>query len=55
MLGAGYELPITPTLSITNTIGLIASSFGALRAEGGTVADDVSISLLQVGVALTHR
>lgn len=54
-LGAGYEFPISETLSITNSIGLIASSFGALRSDDGTVADDVSISLFQVGIALTHR
>lgn len=54
-LGAGYEIPITPTYSITNSIGLIASSFGSLRSDAGTVADDVSISVLQVGFALTHR
>jgi hypothetical protein len=54
-LGAGYEFPISETFSITNSIGLIASSFGTLRSDDGTVADDVSISLFQVGIALTHR
>jgi hypothetical protein len=54
-LGAGYEFPISEAFSITNSIGLIASSFGTLRSEDGTVADDVSISLFQVGIALTHR
>lgn len=55
MLGAGYEFPISETMSIANSIGITASSFGALRSEDGTVADDVSISLFQVGIALRHR
>lgn len=55
LLGAGYEFPISETFSITNSVGLLASSFGALRSDAGTVADDVSISLFQVGIALTHR
>lgn len=54
-LGAGYELPIGRSLSIVNSVGLIASSFGALRSDDGTVADDVSISLFQIGIALRHR
>ena len=54
-LGAGYDLPITDTFSITNSVGLIASSFGALRSDAGIVADDVSISLLQFNISLTHR
>lgn len=54
-LGAGYEFPITPSLSITNSVGLIASSFGSIESEAGTVAEDVSITLFQFGIALTHR
>lgn len=55
LLGAGYEFPIGERLSITNSIGLIASSFGSIHSDDGTVAEDVSISLFQVGFALTHR
>lgn len=55
LLGAGYEIPISPALSITNSIGLVTSSFGALRSDEGVVADDVSISMLQFGIAITHR
>lgn len=55
VLGAGYEFPVTDRLSITNSIGLIASSFGSLHSDDGTVAEDVSLSLLQVGFALKHR
>ncbi|HEX6135697.1 MAG TPA: hypothetical protein VFZ24_17115 [Longimicrobiales bacterium] len=55
MLGVGYEFPITDELNITNSVGVIASSFGALRSDAGTVADDVSISLFHIGIALTHR
>jgi hypothetical protein len=54
-LGAGYEFPITERLSVTNSIGLIASSFGSIASDAGTVAEDVSITLLQLGIALTHR
>lgn len=55
VLGAGYEFPITERLSVTNSIGLIASSFGSIASDAGTVAEDVSITLLQFGIALTHR
>lgn len=55
LLGAGYEFPITDELNLTNTIGLIASSFGRVRADAGTIADDVSISLLHIGISVTHR
>lgn len=55
VLGAGYEFPVTDRLSITNSIGLIASSFGSLHSDAGTVAEDVSLSLFQVGFALRHR
>jgi len=55
MLGAGYEFPISDELNITNSVGLIASSFGALRSDAGTIVDDMSISLFHIGIALTHR
>lgn len=55
LLGAGYEFPVTPELNVTNTIGVIASSFGTLRSEEGVIADDVSISMFHIGIALTHR
>lgn len=55
LLGAGYDIPLSESLSITNTIGLIASSFGSLRSGTATVAEDVSISLFHVGISLTHR
>jgi hypothetical protein len=55
LLGAGYDIPIGESLSITNTVGLIASSFGSLRSDAGTVAEDVSVSLLHIGISLTHR
>lgn len=55
LLGAGYDIPLGESLSITNTIGLIASSFGSLRSGTATVAEDVSISVFHVGISLTHR
>jgi hypothetical protein len=55
MLGAGYEMAIGERLSITNSIGLIASSFGSIVSDDGVVAEDVSVSVIHFGIALTRR
>lgn len=55
LVGAGYEFRIAPGLSITNEISLVASSFGALRRDRTSVTDDVSVSLLQLGIGLTRH
>lgn len=54
-LGAGYELVLTESLRITNSIGIIATTFGSISSEDGVVAEDVSLSMLQIGVSLTRR
>lgn len=53
-LGAGYELRLGG-VALTNYANLIGSSFGSLKNENTTVADDVSTSLLQFGFGLTLR
>ena len=55
VLGAGYELPVGESLRITNSVGLIATSFGSIASEDGAVAEDVSLSVLRFGIALTRR
>jgi hypothetical protein len=54
-LGAGYEFRIGNRLHITNYVNLLASSFGALRADDALVLDDVSVSMLQIGIGITRR
>ncbi|MGH7469373.1 MAG: outer membrane beta-barrel protein [Longimicrobiales bacterium] len=54
-LGAGYEFRIGSNLHITNYMNLLTSSFGKLRSEDDVVVDDVSVTLLQIGVGLTRR
>jgi hypothetical protein len=55
LVGAGYDFPIAARLSVTNYVNLVASSFGALRSDRGTVASDVSLSVLQFGIGLTRH
>jgi hypothetical protein len=53
-LGAGYELHLG-RLALNNYVNLIGSSFGSLKSESTTIANDVSTTLLQFGVGLTLR
>lgn len=53
-LGAGYELRLG-RVGVSNYINMIGSSFGSLKNENTTIAQDVSTTLLQFGVALTLR
>ena len=53
-LGAGYDVRLAG-LAITNYLNLIGSSFGSLKNGTATIAEDVSITLLQFGVGLTLR
>jgi hypothetical protein len=53
-LGAGYELRIGG-LALSNYLNLIGSSFGSLKNEDTTIADDVRTTLLQFGVAFNLR
>lgn len=55
LIGIGYEFRIASGVSATNFVNLHASSFGSLGSEAGSVADDMSLSLLQVGIGLTWR
>ncbi len=53
-LGAGYELRLGG-LALNNYANLISSGFGRLKNDGTTIAEDVSTTLLQLGVGLTIR
>jgi hypothetical protein len=53
-LGAGYDLRLG-SLALTNYINVISSSFGNLKNNETTIANDVSATLLQLGVGLTLR
>ena len=53
-LGAGYELRLG-SLALNNYVNLIGSSFGSLKNDDTTIAEDVSTTLLQFGVGLTLR
>ena len=55
LMGAGYEFPIGRGVNVTNYASLLASSFGSLNTEGGTAANDVSLTLLQVGIGITRH
>lgn len=55
VLGAGYDVRVARGYAVTGAVGLLASSFGSLRSGDGTVADDVSVSVLQLGISLTRR
>jgi hypothetical protein len=55
LVGLGYEFRIGSGVSATNFVNLLASSFGSLGSDAGNVADDMSLSLLQVGIGLTWR
>jgi hypothetical protein len=53
-LGAGYELRLGE-LALSNYVNLISSSFGVLKNESITIAEDVSTTVLQFGIAFTLR
>jgi hypothetical protein len=53
-VGAGYELRLG-TLALNNYVNLVGSSFGSLKNESTTIADDVGVTLIQLGVGLTLR
>lgn len=55
VVGAGYELAVTERFVLANDVSLVASSFGALRNGDLTAADDVSVTLLQLGLAIRSR
>jgi hypothetical protein len=54
-LGAGYEFRLGRTFRVNNFVNLLASSFGSLKTDDAEVVDDVSVTLLQLGVGLTRR
>lgn len=54
-VGAGWDVSLGGGLSLTNAITLLASSQGPYRRDGATVVDDVSVSMLQLGIGLTRH
>jgi hypothetical protein len=55
LVGAGFDLPIGPGLSLTNSLTLLASGQGSLRRDRSSIIDDVSVSMLQLGVGVTRH
>jgi hypothetical protein len=56
VMGAGYEFPIAGSLYVTNYANLLTSSFGSLNSDrGATAANDVSLTLLQIGIGITRH
>jgi|SRR5687767_12705275 len=53
-VGGGYELRLGG-LAISNYVNVISSSFGSLKNESTTIANDVSTTLLQLGVGVTIK
>jgi hypothetical protein len=53
-LGGGYELRIG-SLALSNYLNLVSSSFGSLKNEDTTIADDVRTTLMQFGIAFNLR
>jgi hypothetical protein len=54
-LGAGYEFAVPGGLTMSNFVNLAATSFAQLRSEDETLADEASVTLVQIGVAVTRR
>jgi hypothetical protein len=52
--GAGYQLRLGG-LALNNYVNLIGSSFGSLKNESTTIAEDVSTTLVQFGVGFSLR
>ena len=53
-LGAGYDLPVSPTVSFSPFASVfVASMGGKIRANGETVRNDVALMLIQLGVGVT--
>ena len=55
VVGAGYELPLGERYVVANDLSLLASGFGTLTSGEQTVAGDVSVTLLRLGIALRRR
>lgn len=53
-LGAGYDMPISPSVSVTPFANwLVASLGGELTFNGDRFRDDVGLMLIQLGVGVT--
>jgi hypothetical protein len=54
-LGAGWDLPLTPSWSVGNRVTLDASSLGTLKDEDTPIARSVGLSLARFAVYVRHR
>ena len=53
-VGAGFDLPMSPTVSFTPFASVFVASLGGkIKANGETVRNDVSLMLIQLGVGVT--
>lgn len=53
-LGAGYDLPISPSVSFTPFASVFVASLGGeIKFNGDRIRDDIGLTLIQVGVGVT--
>ena len=53
-LGAGYDLPISPSVSFTPFASVFVASLGGeIKFNGDRIRDDIGLMLVQVGVGIT--
>jgi len=53
-LGAGYDLPISPTVSFTPFASVFLASLGGeIKFNGNPIRSDIGLTLIQVGVGVT--
>ena len=53
--GVGYSFPVYRDFVISNSLNLVASSFGSLKNDEDTISDEVSQSLIQFGISIQAR
>jgi hypothetical protein len=54
-LGAGWDLPLTPSWSVGNRVTVDASSLGTLKDEDTPIARAVGLSVVRFAIYLRHR
>jgi hypothetical protein len=53
-LGAGYRFRISDGFGLTNFVNFVAGRFGTLRSDDDALVDNMGVTSVQVGLALTR-
>lgn len=53
-LGAGYRFTVSDRVALTNFVNFVAARFGSLRSEDAVLVDNMGITSLQLGLAITR-